>query len=253
MAADSSSASGKPPHYSYAHYASRSVAEGFDALRFSGPVGRFLAEAQETLLVDALAPAGGVSIVDVGTGTGRAAIALARRGAAVIGLDASEEMLDVARARAGDAGVDVRWQQADAHHLPLQDRSADAVVCLRVLMHAVDWRQCLAELCRVARRRVVIDFPARWSVAAIESVARRTKQRMGGTTEAYRVLSLGEVEAALRAHGYRVVQVRRQFVLPIAVHKRLGLFAVTRRVEQALAAVGLLRLFGSPVTVVAER
>ena len=68
-------------HYSYAHYADRDVAEGFDALRFSGPIGRYLLESQEALLLDALTPPRGRTVLDVGTGTGRAAIGLARAGA----------------------------------------------------------------------------------------------------------------------------------------------------------------------------
>ena len=43
----------------------------------------------------------------------------------------------------------------------IADRSFDLAVSLRVLMHTPDWRQCVAELCRVARRRVIVDFPAR--------------------------------------------------------------------------------------------
>jgi ubiquinone/menaquinone biosynthesis C-methylase UbiE len=240
-------------HYSYTHYANRTVAEGFDALRFSGPVGRFLAETQEALLLEVLQPAPGRQIVDVGTGTGRAAIGLAQRGAAVIGLDASAEMLEVASARAAEAGVDAEWRVADAHHLPLQDRSADATVCLRVLMHAIDWRQCVGELCRVARWRVVVDFPARGSAAAIESTVRRVRKTFGAPVEAYRVIAEREVIDAFAAHGFRVIVTRRQFVLPIALHKTLGMFGVTRGLERALEAVGLLRLFGTPVTMVAER
>ena len=240
-------------HYSYTHYADRSVAEGFDALRFSGPVGRHLAETQEALLVDALAPAPGRHVVDVGTGTGRAAIGLATRGASVLGLDASAEMLVVARERAKAAGVPVEWSLADAHHLPIGDRSTDAAVCLRVLMHAIDWRQCVAELCRVSRWRVVLDFPAQGSAAAIESTVRRTRQRLGARVEAYRVLAERDVTAALANHGFHVVTVRRQFVLPIALHKAAGMFTVTKRIEGACASLGLLRLFGTPVTMVAQR
>jgi SAM-dependent methyltransferase len=242
-------------HYSYAHYANRDVAEGFDALRFSGPVGRYLLEDQEALLLEALSPVVERPILDVGTGTGRAAVALAAAGGRVIGLDASAEMLQVARTRGGAAHVEsrVRWAQADGHHLPLGDRSVDAAVCLRVLMHAIDWQACLAELCRVSRWRVVVDFPAAGSAAAIESRLRRFRQRRGATVEAYRVLAERDVADALAGHGYRVVMVRRQFVLPIALHKKLRLFPVTRRLEAIGAALGLLRRFGSPVTVVAER
>ena len=240
-------------HYSYAHYADQQVAEGFDALRFSGAVGRFLAESQAALLADALRPQVGKRIADVGTGTGRAAIGLAAHGAAVIGLDASIEMLDVARRRAVDANAPLVLAVADAHQLPLGDRDVDAAVCLRVLMHAIDWRRCIAELCRVSRHRVVVDFPAASSFAAIESLVRRARRQLGGRVEAYRVMAERDVVAAFAANGYRVIDVRRQFVLPIALHKAANRFDVTRRVERALEAAGALRLFGSPVTMVAER
>ena len=56
-----------------------------------------------------------------------------------------------------------------------------------------------------------------------------------------------------RRAGFRVVDRHRQFVLPIALHKRLGSVAATERIEGALARLGLRRLVGSPVTLVAER
>ena len=240
-------------HYSYTHYASQSVAEGFDALRFSGDVGRFLLEQQAMLLAASLAPLPGRRIADVGTGTGRAAIGLAKGGADVVGFDASAEMLGVARTRAADAGVSVDFAVGDAHALPLADREVDAAVCLRVLMHAIDWERCLAELCRVSTWRVVFDFPSASSAAAIESAVRRARQRRGHKVEAYRVFSERDITDALARHGFRIVAVRRQFVLPIALHKAVGAFGVTRRIERVLRAVGALRLFGSPITVVAER
>ena len=55
------------------------------------------------------------------------------------------------------------------------------------------------------------------------------------------------------SHGFRIVTRHRQFVLPIALHKKIGSLGTTLGVERALASVGLLRLLGSPVTLVAER
>ena len=75
-------------------------------MRFGGPIGRLLSESQERVITAFLAPIAGRRILDVGTGTGRAAIALALKGAAVTGVDASEEMLAVARRRAADAARD---------------------------------------------------------------------------------------------------------------------------------------------------
>ena len=240
-------------HYSYAVYADPAMANRFDAMRFGGPIGELLAHTQERQIAGLLAPIEGRPVLDVGTGTGRAAIALAKRGATVTGVDASAEMLAVAEQRARDAGVHVDFRRDDAHHLGFPDRAFDSVVCLRVLMHTPDWKRSLAELCRVADTRVVFDFPAAFSAAAIESAARRLVKPFSPRTEAYRVFSVGAIERELQANGFRAVARHRQFVLPIAVHKRIGSRDWTERVEAALSRAGLLARVGSPVTILAER
>ena len=133
-----SRAGGGREHYSYSHYDDKSVAEGFDALRFGGPVGQYLFETQQTWLLAAVGSVAGQAVLDVGTGTGRAAIGLAKAGASVTGVDASRPMLDVARKRAEEAGAAVRFDVADAHALPFKSGSFNAVVCLRVIMHTPD-------------------------------------------------------------------------------------------------------------------
>jgi len=240
-------------HYSYEHYRSRDVAEGFDALRFGGPIGQLIQETQQALLLRALAPIQGRRVLDVGTGTGRAALAFAREGAVVTGVDASAEMLAVAERHAAEQGLAATFRVGDAHQLPFGDRAFEAAVSLRVIMHTPNWRQCVSELCRVSSQRIVVDFPALGSFASLESVIRRVRKAFGGNVEAYRVLREADVRAVLTASGFRVIETHRQFVLPINFHKLFNSRALTTAVEGTLAAVGLLRLLGSPVTIVAER
>jgi len=240
-------------HYSYSVYADPAMAEAFETRRFGGPIGRLIAETQEHVIASFLAPVQGRTILDVGTGTGRAALALATRGARVTGVDASAEMLTVAERRAESAGLAVTFVRGDAHRLDFPDQTFEGVVCLRVLMHAPDWRRSLAELCRVARERVVLDYPSMRSAAAVQALTRRVAHAFDARVEAYRVLRHSAVAAALRANNFHIVDVHRQFVLPIAFHKQLNSAATTRRLEDALLRVGLTRLLGSPVTVVAER
>ena len=240
-------------HYSYRLYADPAMADRFDAMRFSGPIGTLLAEAQDQVIASFLGPVEGRTVLDVGTGTGRAAIGLARRGARVTGLDASAGMLRVARARASEAGLEATFEVGDAHHLAHPDRGFDCAVSLRVLMHTPDWRQCLSELCRVSDDRVVFDYPAALSAAALQAYGRRLAAAAGRPVEAYRVLKSSDVRRAVEAAGFRIAQVHRQFVLPIALHKAVGSRVFTLAVEKALAAAGLLRLLGSPVTVAAVR
>jgi SAM-dependent methyltransferase len=241
------------PHYSYAIYADPATARQFDDSHFGGPIGRLVMEDQERVLFDLLGKLDQVRLLDVGTGTGRAALAAAARGAQVTGLDASAEMLKVAAGRAEQAGLAVTFLQGDAHALEFPERSFPVVISLRMLMHTPDWRQCLAELCRVADARLVFDFPPLLSAAALQVGARRLAQWAGRRVEAYQVIPVRAMRAVLSAHGFRVVRTHRQFVLPIAFHKLIGSRAFTEGAEGLLSALGLLGLVGAPVTVLAER
>lgn len=240
-------------HYSYEVYADPAMAERFEQMRFSGPIGRLVAETQAAQILSFLAPIDGRRVLDVGTGTGRAAIALARAGAVVTGIDASREMLAVAERRAREEQAAVTFAVGDAHRIDFPDRSFDAVVCLRVLMHTPDWRASLRELCRVAGDRVVFDYPSLFSAAAIQAAVRRVTHRFNRSVEAYRVFSPSAVARVLAEAGFRVAGEHRQFVLPIALHKAVNSERFTTSVEGALEHAGLMRLFGSPVTVVASR
>ncbi len=240
-------------HYSYKAYADPAMAASFDAKRFGGPIGQLLLQDQERVLAEALGDVSGLRILDMATGTGRAALALAGRGARVTGIDASREMLGVARTRAAGSALPVEFVEGDAHALAYPDRSFDAVVCLRMLMHVPDWRTALSELCRVSRQRLVFDYPALRSSAALQSMWRRVAANFGSEVEAYRVFSSAEIARELDRHGFRIVSTHKQFVLPIALHKAMRSAALTRSLEGALASVGLLTIAGSPVTVAAER
>jgi SAM-dependent methyltransferase len=70
----------------------------------------------------------GERVLDVATGTGNAGIPAAQAGARVSGLDLTPELLEVARRRAVDAGVDVEWVEGDAEALPFADDQFDVVM-----------------------------------------------------------------------------------------------------------------------------
>lgn len=240
-------------HYSYTYYADAANAQSFDARRFGGPIGDLVATGQAQVLADMLGSVRGRRIIDVGTGTGRGAFLLAAAGADVTGIDASEQMLAIAKQRAGETGAHVDFQVGDAHAIQFPDRSFETAVSLRVLMHTPRWKQCIGELCRVASHSVVLDYPSATSTALAQSIARKLLHPIGLASEPYRVFLDGQIRRELAAHGFRITRVHRQFVLPIAVHKTIGSRRFTERSEEWLARVGLLRLLGSPVTLCAQR
>jgi len=240
-------------HYSYTVYSDPATARSFDDRRFGGPIGDLVAGTQAMVLANFVGPIDGRPVLDVGTGTGRAALLLAREGARVTAVDPSEQMLAIARQRAAAEGARIAFDVGDAHALAFPDRAFDVVVSLRVLMHAAGWRASLAELCRVADRLVVVDYPSAYSAAIVQATARRALHGAGISTEPYRVFTPGTIAKAFAGCGFRVRSVHRQFVLPIALHKAIGSRRFTMVSEALLRRAGLLKIFGSPVTVVAER
>jgi SAM-dependent methyltransferase len=240
-------------HYSYTVYADPATAESFDERRFGGPIGQLIAEEQARILRQFLGPVRDRAILDVGTGTGRAAFLMADDGARVTGVDASEQMLAVARRRMAEKRLRIRFLVGDALRLDFSDRSFESVISLRVLMHTSDWRQSIAELCRVADRQVLIDYPAACSVAVFQAVARHLTHALGGRTEPYRVFSHRAIVGELERNRFRVRAVHRQFVLPIALYKMIGSRRFSEVSNRLLDQLGLLVLFGTPVTLVAER
>ena len=128
------------------------------ARRFTGAVGRWFVETQTRITLGLLrALPVGASVLDVGGGHGQITPPLAEAGyeVTVAGSD------PVCSARLGPwiAAGRCRFDVADLRALPYPDRSFDAVVCLRLLPHSVDWIGLIGELCRVARRSVLIDYP----------------------------------------------------------------------------------------------
>lgn len=102
-------------------------------------------------VADRLAPSPGMRVVDVGCGTGNGALAVARRGATVTGVDPAERLLAVAAQRAEREGLSVEWRAGRGGELPLDDDSQDAAIAVFSIIFAPDAAACVAELRRVVR------------------------------------------------------------------------------------------------------
>jgi ubiquinone/menaquinone biosynthesis C-methylase UbiE len=94
----------------------------------------------------------GLRVLDAGCGTGYLSVQLARRGADVVGVDPSEEMLRVARRNADRAGVSVDLHADDAQSLgTIADASVDRIVSNYVLMDLPDHEAAQRSFRRVLR------------------------------------------------------------------------------------------------------
>jgi demethylmenaquinone methyltransferase/2-methoxy-6-polyprenyl-1,4-benzoquinol methylase len=123
----------------------------------------------------------GTRALDVATGTGDLALALARRGGEVVGSDFSEGMLVRARAKSAD----VRWEQGNALALPYPDASFDAATVGFGARNFSDLERGVSEMVRVVRPggRVVVLEITLWFDRVVPVLG-----RLSGEQQAYSYL-----------------------------------------------------------------
>jgi ubiquinone/menaquinone biosynthesis C-methylase UbiE len=103
-------------------------------------------------VVDLARPKAGDLALDVATGTGNTAFALAPHVRRVVGLDLTREMLNEARRVAAERSItNVDWVIGDAAHLPFQDDTFDVYVVRAAPHHFADIDAFLAEAHRVLK------------------------------------------------------------------------------------------------------
>lgn len=101
------------------------------------------------VLVHTAAPGAGERVLDVGSGTGSAALLAAAAGAHVTAVDPSPRLLDVARASAQQQRLDLVCRLGDAATLPVPDASVDCALSNFGIVFAADPDAAVAELARV--------------------------------------------------------------------------------------------------------
>ena len=224
--------------------------EGY-ARRFVGPVGEYFLETQAAILLEMLAPFPGARVLDVGGGHAQLAGPLLERGFEVT-VPGSEEVCRARLDRLLPPGS-FEFRACDLLNLPFPDRSFDVVIAFRLLAHVPRWRELVAELCRVADRAVVVDYSDVRSFNIFYTLLFPWKRRIEGNTRTFLCFKPGEVAAELARHGFGRAVTRREFFVPMVVHRALSRPGIARGLERASRFLGLTRAFGSPVVLRTER
>jgi arsenite methyltransferase len=151
----------------------------------------------------------GETVLDLGSGAGADVLISARRVAPsgrAIGLDMTDEMLELARANADEAGVqNVEFVKGYIEEIPLADESVDVVISNCVINLAADKRKVLNETARVLRsggRFAVSDVIAD---ADMDDATRADMQQWTGCIAG--ALTRDEFEQALAAAGLEEIEI----------------------------------------------
>jgi arsenite methyltransferase len=152
----------------------------------------------------------GEVVLDLGSGAGADVLISARRvapGGRVLGLDMTQEMLELARRNAAAAGVDnVEFLKGYLEDIPLPDGSVDVVISNCVINLAADKNVVLAEAARVLRLGGRLAFS---DVIADEDMDEMTKADMAEWTGCVAgALTDAEFTQALTNAGFTDIQIR---------------------------------------------
>ena len=227
------------------------------ASRFEGLVGEWMLATQTAAIGRLLDHAGGAPLrtLELGGGHGQVAPLLVGRGHDVT-LHGSDPVcfrrLD--HLRAAGAGR-FRTVTSSLWRLPFGDRSFDLVIAVRLLGHTARWRELLAEMTRVSRRYVIVEY-ARSGIVTVPRAADAIfalKHRIEGTTRpffSYRERTLlGELDRL----SFARVASTAQFAVPMVGHRMARRPGLSAWVEDGLRRIGVGDHFRSPAVVLTER
>jgi 2-polyprenyl-3-methyl-5-hydroxy-6-metoxy-1,4-benzoquinol methylase len=218
--------------------------------RFSGSVGRYFLETQSSLTLQLLAGHKTATILDVGGGHGQLARPLAGHGFAVT-VTGSHDICGERLAKKMQE-LSYNYQTCDSLHLPFDDNAFHTVISFRLLPHADRWQQLIAELCRVARHSVILDYPDLRSFNILYRLLFTLKKAMEGNTRTYTMFNRTEIKTEFEKNSFMVSSFKPEFFWPMVLHRRLNNPSLSKGLELPARALGLTHLFGSPIIVQAD-
>jgi ubiquinone/menaquinone biosynthesis C-methylase UbiE len=214
------------------------------AARFAGPVGEWMLGVQESIALSWIRESAPASILDVGGGHGQVAIPLARAGFPVTVL--GSDPVCVKRIEKEVQADKIEFLTGNVIALPFPDKSFDVVISVRLLPHCERWPELVKELCRVARKSVIVDYPVESKLA---SALFNAKKKLEGNTRTWLSFRREILRAEFEKNGYKLKRRTGQFFLPMVLHRSLKCRTASTFLEGICRGLGLTRCWGSPMLV----
>lgn len=170
----------------------------------------------------------GKRIVDVGCGGGILTEGLARAGADALGIDLSEELLDIAELHSLESGVSVKYQKISAEQLASeQPESFDHVTCMEMLEHVPDPGSIIKACSQMVKPGGMVFFstlnrvPKSW-LLAIVAAEHLLKMVPKGTHEYKTFIKPSELSQSARDAGLELRGMTGIEYNPLSKRFRLG-------------------------------
>lgn len=215
------------------------------ARRFSGQIGEWFINVQQEASLSMLAPYRRATILDVGGGHGQLTGALIRNDHPVTVLGSAE----ICKARIQDL-IDNRrcsFKVGNILDLPFDDKHFDVVISYRLLAHVNQWQEFISELCRVAKKAVIIDYPEIRSLNAFAPYLFDYKKNVEGNTRPYSTFRESDLLQVFESIGFVRKNKFPEFFLPMVFHRKLNSLGISKSLEATFRFLGMTSFFGSPI------
>jgi 2-polyprenyl-6-hydroxyphenyl methylase/3-demethylubiquinone-9 3-methyltransferase len=173
------------------------------------------------------APLTGLDVLDTGCGGGLLSEPMRRLGAAVVGLDAEEQALAVARRHAAEAELDIDYRLGSAEELAASDAQFDLVLAMEILEHVADRDAFIAACATLTRPNglfiaATLNRTAKAFMLAIVGAEYVMGWLPRGTHDWRKFIRPSELTATLRRNGLRVAALTGVSFDPIGGNWRLS-------------------------------
>lgn len=215
------------------------------ATRFSGTIGNYFLEVQAQITLDLLSDLPRASILDVGGGHAQLTMPLVNNGHEVTVTGSA----DICRARLDRSCAQGSFQYitCDSLNLPFEDKQFDVVMAFRLLTHTKQWQRLIQEMCRVARKAIILDYPDKRSANILYDLLFNLKRNVEGNTRTYTLFSRKELRDELKKNHFDTPVFRPEFFVPMVVHRKLKNPVISKILESISQYSGLTKTFGSPI------
>ncbi len=206
-----------------------SEAETYDQW-YETPLGKFIDSIETREIIYLLHPTKGMSVLDVGCGTGNYSIKLARLGCVVTGVDISERMLNIAQKKARDSKQAITFIRCNGDSLPFADEQFDAVLSVAALEFFENQTRGLDEFFRVVRKggKIVAGFINRDSLWGQLYQSDYFQQNT-----VFKYATLLDIERIKSMHSNELVTIRQCVFIPPDVEEN----AISLDLEETLSGI----------------
>lgn len=219
----------------------------YNNLRWRGHIGEFVYETYDRLVRDALSSLDVRTCLEVGCGTGRFTVELARRGYDVLAIDVANKMLSAAEQAVAsqDLAARVRFEQVDVRELDVEPSPEFDLVCsFNAINHIPESHRAVSRMADAVRPGgvLLIGVPSLYSAYFPYAFAVNTHRRSLRRGVYTRWVSVPALTRQLREHDFSLEEARGMFHAPPLRSRAISAgVAGALRVASRFVETGLLR------------